>query len=24
VQGIFIGGTIVLAAALDRFRHLRG
>ena len=20
----FIGGTIVLAAALDRFRHLRG
>jgi ribose/xylose/arabinose/galactoside ABC-type transport system permease subunit len=24
VQRIFIGGTIVLAAALDRFRHLRG
>ncbi len=23
-QRIFIGGTIVLAAALDRFRHLRG
>jgi ribose transport system permease protein len=24
VQRIFIGGTIVLAVALDRFRHLRG
>jgi|GEM_PF-22192 len=24
VQRMFIGGTIVLAAALDRFRHLRG
>jgi ribose transport system permease protein len=24
VQRIFIGGTIVLAAALDRFRHARG
>jgi ribose/xylose/arabinose/galactoside ABC-type transport system permease subunit len=23
IQQIFIGGTIVLAAALDRFRHLR-
>ena len=23
VQNIFIGGTILLAAALDRFRHLR-
>jgi ribose/xylose/arabinose/galactoside ABC-type transport system permease subunit len=24
VQRIFIGGTIILAATLDRFRHLRG
>jgi ribose/xylose/arabinose/galactoside ABC-type transport system permease subunit len=24
LQQIFIGGTIILAAALDRFRHLRG
>jgi ribose/xylose/arabinose/galactoside ABC-type transport system permease subunit len=23
VQQMFVGGTIVLAAALDRFRHLR-